>query len=203
MRLTAVILGLLAVVGAGLPAASDVAAQAEPAAAPVAAVPSAFAGIPNVEIAYYDVTGKTPAAIRDSMNLLRPTDLNDGAKVDALNRWSFSWSYPRDADGACMLAQAELEFQAEVRLPRLADPAVVPESVRQRWQRYMTALEAHEAAHVRHAFEGRASVLEALRNADCATATDAGRSAIAQLTRWDVEYDRRTRHGVSEGARFP
>ena len=72
-----------------------------------------------------------------------------------------------------------------------------------RWNAYIQALVRHEAGHLRHAYENMGSVLSAIRASSCAGANAAGQAAVRALARWDIAYDRETRHGLSQGAHFP
>jgi predicted secreted Zn-dependent protease len=177
------------------------------AAAPALAEPPApagpFAGIPNVDIQYYDVTGRDPREIREAMNRLRPTDPNDGLRLDALTRWRMGFGWPRRGPDQCLLDQARVNFSATVLMPRLVSAETLPQGVRTRWQAYVAALETHEAGHVRHAYEAVPAVLAAIRAGTCANAQDAGRAAVRAAAAWDVDYDRATRHGATQGARYP
>jgi predicted secreted Zn-dependent protease len=164
---------------------------------------SGLDGVPNVDVQYYDVAGRSFDEIRNAMNAARPTEANDGQRVDALTRWYLRWRWPRQPDGTCLLDRVEVTFSATMQMPRLADPAHLPRQVLARWQAYMAALQIHEQGHVRHAWENMESVARAIRASDCANATAAGRAATRALARWDVDYDRQTRHGLSQGARFP
>jgi predicted secreted Zn-dependent protease len=164
---------------------------------------TSLAGIPNVERQYYDVTGNNLFEIRRALNQLRPRDPNDGLGVDALSSWYIAWRWPAGADGACDLAHAELRFSALIRMPRLVETPETPPAVRLRWRAYVAALEAHEANHIRHAWDNRNLVLAALQRSSCANANRDGEAAIAELVRGDVAYDQRTRHGLIEGAHFP
>lgn len=164
-------------------------------------VAAAFAGVPNVAIAWYEVEGATPAAVRASLDARRPTDPNDGARVDALTRWSISWQWLGSPADPCGLSQATVGFAASVQLPRLAVPVMA--DLRAAWDRYVAALARHEAKHVRAAYAGRTEVLVALRGATCATANTAGEAALARIHEEARALDRATDHGRREGARFP
>jgi predicted secreted Zn-dependent protease len=181
--------------------------QAATAPAPVAEGPpppadASLAGIPNVERQYYEVTGKSLFEIRRALNQARPRDPNDGLGVDALSGWYIAWRWPSGANG-CDLANAEVRFNARIRMPRLVETADLSGAVRQRWHTYATALEGHEARHIRHAWDNRGLVLAAIRRSSCANADRDARAVIAQLVQGDVAYDQRTRHGLLEGAHFP
>ncbi len=175
-------------------------AAAQPRPAPVA-----FAGIPNLEIEYYDVLGRTAPEIRAAINRhpRRPRDPNDGLAMDALANWYLNWSWPATAGGRCDLARARIRFRARVLLPRLVEEARVPAPVLARWRSYIAALETHEAGHIRFAYQRSGAVLAALRSSSCARANDDAAAAVATINRHDVDYDRATHHGATEGATFP
>ncbi len=185
---------LLLLVGLGL----AVSAPAEP---PPATGP--LAGIPNLDVQYYEVSGNSVGEIRAAINRVRPRDPNDGIPVDALNRWYISWRWPADGSGGCALGRTQLRFSAILRMPRLVVTARTPRAVVARWNAYVEALVRHEAGHLRHAFDNMGSVLAAIRSSSCAGASEAGRAAVRILAGWDVTYDRDTRHGLSQGAHFP
>jgi predicted secreted Zn-dependent protease len=172
-------------------------------AAPGGSVEALLAGIPNVEISYYEVRGDSLPEIRRALDEVRPRDPNDGLRVDALASWYIDWRWPEGADGRCDLSRAEIRFRAWVRLPRLVERATTPETVRLRWRGYAAVLARHEANHIRRAWERSGRVLAALRASTCANAARDGRSAIAGIGRFDREYDRSTRHGYTEGVHFP
>ena len=170
--------------------------------APLAAQPEPpFADIPGIAFAYYDVPGGTLAAIRSSIERLRLIDPNDRQGVDALSNWSWRWSWKVGA-GGCDLAGATLSFEASVRMPRLADRTAVPAQVLAHWDDYIAALERHEAWHVRNGYSGRAEIQAAIAGATCATADAAALAAVRRIGLRDQDYDRRTHHGIDEGATF-
>lgn len=173
------------------------------AVAPQTPDPDPFAGIPNLEISYYDVSGKTPAAVRKDMNGKRLTDPGDGKPVDALSRWRFNWRWRGNGAGKCNLNSLELTYSATVTLPRLVGEETASKSLRERWRRYYRALKEHEAGHVGYAYAHRDEILAAIKGATCETANEAGRAALARIAAHDRDYDARTRHGVTQGAVFP
>jgi predicted secreted Zn-dependent protease len=186
----------LLVLAAGFSLAGSATAEPPPATGPLA-------GIPNLDVQYYDVSGNSVAAIRAAINRRRPRDPNDGVAVDALNRWYISWRWPGDGRGNCLLDRTEIRFTATLRMPRLVNTARTPRVLVARWNAYVEALIRHEAGHLRHAWDNIGSVLRAIRASSCATANDNGRAAVRLLARYDVDYDRATRHGFTQGAHFP
>ena len=163
----------------------------------------ALADIPGVEIVHYEVSGDSLFEIRRALNRVRPRDPTDGQRVDALASWYIQWRWPVRGDGGCDLARAEIRFSGRVRMPRLVETARTPDAVRRRWRAYVAVLERHEANHIRRAWLSRNRVLAAIRASSCASADRDARAALAALVRQDRDYDRTTRHGLTEGAHFP
>ena len=161
-----------------------------------------FADIPNVTVEYYGVAGRDGAAIRRSIDSLRPVDSNDGKRVDALTKWNIFWSRSRDAAGKCSAGPDDIQFRATVTIPRLVDDRV-PAKVRERFDRYIQSLLAHEDGHVRGAYMRRGEIAAAINGATCATAGAAAQAAVAAIGAGDIAYDRDTRHGSTTVLRFP
>ena len=154
----------------------------------------AFAGIPGVSFAYYDVTGDDEAAIRRSIDANRVVDPNDGTRVDASSSYRYRWSgSSRRAATGCIVTKVDMDFTATVRLPRLV--STVSPMVRAVWDRYLAGVERHEAGHVRYAYDHRTDVADAIRAAGCGDTAAAGKAAIARIDTWQVAYDRTTHHG--------
>jgi predicted secreted Zn-dependent protease len=164
--------------------------------------PSAFAGIPNLELAYYDVSGRTVEEIRRSIDSRQPRDPNDGTRVAALSTWSMHWSWRVRAGGGCDLSRPSIEFRARTLLPRLVSEGDLTADLRARWRTFLAAVHAHEARHVRYAYEHRKDVAAAIKASDCESAGAAAAAAVRAIAQRDIDYDRATHHGATEGAVF-
>lgn len=162
-----------------------------------------FAGMPDVAVDYYDVSGRAVGEIRASLDRHRRADPNTGVYVEAWTAWKLRWDVPGSPEGRCRPEKAVVTLEVSVGLPRLARSEVVPPEVLQRWQRYIAAVTAHEANHVRIAREGRDAVLRAIHESDCVEGPQAARDAMATIGQLNDEYDQRTRNGATEGAHFP
>ncbi len=160
-----------------------------------------FGGVPGVELIYYDVSGSNPGQIRAAIDKLRPSDPNDGQRVDALTLHRFRWRWPI-VNGICDLNQATVAFEARVTLPHLTNLAALPTGLQQGWARYLAGLEEHEKGHLLNAWNRRDDVLAAIKSARCDTASDAAKAVLKQINQADIDYDRRTDHGRRQGATF-
>ena len=98
-----------------------------------------------------------------------------------------------------------------VRLPVLAPDAAPPQAVHERWDDFALLLETHEAGHVDNYTDGARALQDAYAAvepaATCdelrATLSDMGAAAIDAIRAADIDYDRRTDHGRTQGATFP
>jgi predicted secreted Zn-dependent protease len=163
---------------------------------------TAVSELPDTQVNHYDVAGDDAWSIRSSMNALRPTDAHDGLPMDAVTNWRFDWIWPGDGKGGCDLSRVSVGFRATVLLPRLMRQGL-DAKLAKTWTRYIAALSLHEAGHVRHAYEHREDVANAIRASTCATANAAGQAAIATLIQYDIDYDGATHHGRTQGVAFP
>ncbi|MCA1197992.1 DUF922 domain-containing Zn-dependent protease [Sphingomonas sp. R647] len=154
-----------------------------------------FADIPGVTINYYEVSGRDPAAIRRSINRVRPTDQADGQRVDGLVAWDYRWRWRDNGEGKCESSLDDITFSATVTIPRLNDPKVSPK-VREHFNRYLISLIAHEDGHIRNAWVRRREVVDAINSAGCAGAASAAESAARAIAAYDVTFDRETNHGI-------
>lgn len=169
-----------------------------PAQEPEAADP--FAGIPNVRFLYYDVSGGSAAEIRRSIVAGR----GDTRHYDASTSWRFKWRWGVDrASGTCALANVQLAFGADVRLPRLTHPERLAPRLRAQWEHYYVALRKHEAGHANYPYAHSDEVLAAIKGSDCAHASEAAKAVLARFTARDRAYDAETDHGAAQGATFP
>lgn len=153
----------------------------------------------------YQVHGETPAAVRAQMNEHRP--VGKYGPFDALTTWFVSSHYPLVKEaGRCRLGALGIELTITTTLPGW-DGA----EASGRWQRYMASLREHERGHAQNARAAAQAVFETLKKVPAASTCseldkDANRAAEDVTHSFNAEddaYDQRTRHGESQGARFP
>jgi predicted secreted Zn-dependent protease len=176
-----------------------IALAAQVASTSVAEAARGLSDIPNLSVAYYDVQGRRPEAIRRSIERLGPTDPSGKGRVHALTTWEYQWGWPR-GPGGCDLAEAEVSYTIEVLLPRPAEYDLLPKHERERWDRYMSGLVAHERNHALIVAGGARELERAIKSAeDCEAASMAAKRVMEGLAAANREYDRKTRHGIAEG----
>ncbi len=95
-------------------------------------------------------------------------------------RWSVNWS------GTC-----QVRAHVDITLPEHANPAALPAHVRRKFDAMLAALTAHERQHGRH---GILAAQEIARS-KCRDP----HAIIRKYNAIDLEFDRSTRHGGTEG----
>lgn len=146
--------------------------------------------------------GESLAAALDRASPVRRRGLVYHGSTQWQVQWRFWWR--QDASG-CAIERVRTEVSVHMRLPRLSG---ANDQQRQRFELYLTALEAHEMGHYNlavlagKAVEQRLQALPAA--ADCAAletrANEAGHRLLEDFRAREADYDRRTNHGQSQGA---
>jgi len=162
-----------------------------------------FAGVPDLTIATYPVSGSDAAEIRAAMAARGLRDGVDGTPVDARSDTSIGWQLQGDGRGGCDLENVRITFTASVILPRLIVEEIVPAPLRARWHAFAAALAEHEAGHLRAEYESVAAIRAAIAAGTCEGADAAAHAVIEATRRRVAEYDRVTEHGRLQGAVFP
>lgn len=167
-------------------------------------------------VTYYAVKGNSARALRTQLDALGPVHPTEQRRYDGETNWIVRWSYRYDSRRAgCELRSFDVALETKMTLPRWNAPAKAPASLRKDWDRYSTALRLHEDGHgaigeatayvVRNKFRRR--LADASPAVDCTVLSNEldtmARSAVEEGHAKDLEYDRTTAHGKTQGARFP
>lgn len=163
---------------------------------------AAYAPPAQVKLNYYDVQGN------DFESLLGA--LNARGTFHGRADWKLSYRFQsRMGPGGCIVSSIRTDLDLQMTLPRWAPPAGVSGDLVSRWERYMAALRLHEEGHLEHGRDAEKefkALASAMTGADCGSLDRALRDRflklIAEFQARDVEYDRRTEHGKSQGAFF-
>lgn len=160
-------------------------------------------------IEHYEVTGNTVAEIQQSVLARTPVRSANGVFGGA-TRWNLETSYRTEPlpGGRCAVLDPKVFLEIRVTLPRLRPGSKITREAFAEWNRFLGALRAHEKLH---ALNGKftAETLDR-RMVNLTTAFDcqrtkevldkSSRALIDQISQRDVELDRKTVHGRSQGA---
>lgn len=164
----------------------------------------------DARIVYYDVAGDSAQALRHELNNKGPLD--HGQRFDAYTWWHVTWkySYVATKDG-CKFTEISTSLDGSIELPRWEPASGASDSLLKEWERYMTALRIHEDGHYAHGVAARDEIQalgESFQIAGSCTAiakafNDRAGSVVDRYAAMDLQYDRDTAHGKSQGATFP
>ena len=163
----------------------------------------------------YNIRGRNSAELRAAMNAKGPLNKKLDKRFDARTDWTIDWTYKLDKSfaekGIYRVSQWTIQLKVKVILPRWENTSDGLPFERRRWQVYQARLQLHEAGHVKLAertasaldetfstislFPSREKLEEAIRARAAAI--------LRKHTAFHLDYDRRTRHGKTQGARFP
>ena len=158
---------------------------------------------------YYDVAGSSEDELRAAIDKQRPTD-RAGERHDAVTNWDVRWTYRYvTAAEGCGLGSLATTLEVVTIFPRW--PNRQSGALTERWDKYIAALKAHERDHMEIAHRAAQVIHERLSRHEkartCpllkASIDSKGQALLDQFRSEDTEYDQRTQHGGSQGARFP
>jgi predicted secreted Zn-dependent protease len=161
----------------------------------------------SIDVQYYDVVGASSQALRAQLRERGPRDAN--GRWAAATRWNVSWSFPYLADEVgCVGGPVNVQVAISFTFPRWTTPTQGGPGLAERWQRYLDAVVQHEHGHRDIAVEGADALRLALASLPptptCEQfALNAQATADNFMTRYNerqVQYDRLTDHGATQGA---
>jgi predicted secreted Zn-dependent protease len=161
---------------------------------------------------YYDVDGETAQDLRADLNRRGPIDGNEHRRFDAVTHWYVRWQYTyRASVGGCEIVSVSTKVDVTYAFPRLTGANSAPSALRKAFGDYLERLLVHEKGHAQTAIDIARRIEDGIRalppaptcSALEAIANNLGHSLIKEANRIDVEYDARTDHGRTQGARFP
>ena len=159
----------------------------------------------------YAIAGSTPAELRRELNLKRPRTA-DGRQFDGHTHWHVSWRYRYLKSGSgCAIASVNTSLKVTITLPEWRNEREADSGTRRLWSRYLAALELHEQGHRRHGVHAANEIDHAIAAIPTAVNCDGlgvavnalGGNILRKYNQHDVDYDRDTKHGATQGARFP
>ncbi len=141
-----------------------------------------------------------------------PIDRISGARFDANTDWSIKWNYHYSQHGnQCAVDAVYGKVDILFTLPKWNQPAQADALLISEWNDYLAALKNHENGHKAHGVAAIQGVLQTLATLPAypsckeleVTANAAAQKVVKSYNQQDVQYDRLTRHGLTQGAIFP
>lgn len=173
----------------------------------LAAPPSGPTIVESTE--YYEVGGSSADELRAAIARRGPRD-HTGKRGVGMTSWEARWSYQlKETASGCVRTAFEMKVTLVIALPKWKNRYDAT-ALADRWNIYLAALEAHERGHLeialREAQEIYAQLSRITSAGTCAQLEESidstGKALIDDLNRVQVDYDRRTNHGATQGVRF-
>ncbi|MCW5588752.1 MAG: DUF922 domain-containing protein [Legionellales bacterium] len=157
---------------------------------------------------HYSIQGKTIEDVRQAMNIAR---LNHPELTDfcAYTKWQVNWQYRYfPSQQGCRLNNIEVTANIIILLPRWENVASTDLVSRQSWERFYHALVRHERGHREIAINAANAIARELNLQPMASncqvltqlANEKGNQLLQSYRAKEIEYDRITDHGRTQGA---
>lgn len=159
----------------------------------------------------YDIYGTTAHELREQMALFGVT-WRDGKKYDALTTWFTRWRYTWESGVyACEITGVQTSVEVLYRLPKWVNEEKATPVLRNRWKHYMANLMVHENGHEDLGIAAAAEIEKAIGSMPAERTCEAletaantlGEQILDKYRELEVDYDRKTGHGRTQGALFP
>lgn len=162
-------------------------------------------------LVYYPVAGDDIYSLRRSIDSYRLVDAS-GKRHDADTRSSIHWTYTTSSDAtSCSLVSFHTTLDVQITLPQWHASNDASDEMKRRWSDYIRALRLHEDGHVQNGRMEASAISQLLQavgpHADCGLLDRDVKEQTDRIHHYyeasDIEYDRRTDHGRTQGAIFP
>ena len=162
----------------------------------------------TTSVLYYDVRGRTLNELHADMRKKGPKI--DGNSFVGETRSPMRWRWRTESSGAgsCTIRDVTVYLNAQITLPRWTPPADAEPGLSAEWNRFLSALEAHEAGHKDISAKAGKAIIDRLRglSAPCTMlatrANDLARDIFTRAHEEQRTYDATTRHGLTQGTAF-
>lgn len=171
--------------------------------------PRASAVHMNRRTDHYDVRGTTAEEIHAEMRRRGPR--GDDRVYFGRTAWDARWELTyAERSGSCRMRRADVWINVEQTLPRWQPEGRAKAALAQQWDAFLHALRRHEDGHEALAEQAGYEILRQINNLEAATcvvlkqkAHALARAALRRGLEANKRYDARTRHGRTEGVRWP
>lgn len=156
---------------------------------------------------FYDISGNSLNQLREQINQ-KGTKWNDGKIYSALTNWDIHYKYSvTNNKGRYSVRSADTTVEICYYLPRLDANSCTPE-LASRWKDYLAHLQRHEYGHKALAVQTASQVNEMFATLPsfgseeelAAEITKRTEEKFRHLKEIQIDYDRDTRHGETQGA---
>ncbi len=154
------------------------------------------------------ITGSNVSEIAKSLGIDRANSDSDYIGATAAQvQWQFK---QRRVGDTCAITDVLVTLQIDTRLPQWQHSTHVPTTLLQQWNAFLRATELHESGHRNIALHTAAAIARSLEGEHGLTCGELAELANASArAQWELgnqhqlTYDAATRHGETQGSRWP
>lgn len=156
----------------------------------------------------YVVRAQPGESLREALHAATSITVG-GQRFHGYTRWNVRWTFRwwSETSGRCAITEVTTRLHTEVQLPQLQGASPAQQAV---FDRYVRALSHHEQGHVQIGRDAAHAIDQAIHQlpaaSDCATLERQANALAHRLLQDHVarekQYDQRTRHGATQGARL-
>jgi predicted secreted Zn-dependent protease len=161
----------------------------------------------------YVIKGSTAAELRAQMNLLGPFSAKEKRRFDAKtdSKPFAEFTLVRKKGKSCNIKTVKVTITTKFIVPEWTPPADVDPALVKKWNTFLANLQIHENGHQQLAIDAGKDLLAKIKNLPGARSCEALNKdaqaiqpkAQAMLEKNMEKYDTDTRHGETQGAKFP
>lgn len=164
--------------------------------------------VEQLDYAHYEVDPEGYDKLYQAVNAVTPVKV-DGKTFHGLTKWHIKWNYwfDNEEDGSCAITRTRVTLTATITLPQLVNSEDWQDEI---FDEYLDALTEHEMGHYEISQEAAQAIDDALNELDaeddCTTlkqvANQSARELLNEFRQAERDYDKRTDHGRTQGARL-
>jgi predicted secreted Zn-dependent protease len=171
-------------------------------------LPVAGEPLVRVHTSYYHIDGVSATVLAAQLDQNGPVG-PDGNHYAGRTRWDIQWRFRHRQQGtSCTVRDVAVAVGITQILPRWREEGKAAPALKARWSRFIDALKRHEDGHKEHGLKAgkeiEAAVLSVKPAGNCeemeAAANAAAQAIVVKYQLLDEDYDRRTEHGLNQGA---
>lgn len=165
----------------------------------------------NIETTYYIIKGSNANELRKEMNS-KSTMRQDGELFDAFTYWDVNWQFNWNSKNEkCHITTVSSNLDVTFTLPKWTTRDKADKNTIKQWDRYYKALIQHENGHKNIAVQAAENIEKEILglgpSSSCKgleqKANQAGKKTLNKYIALEKEYDKKTNHGMKDGAIFP
>jgi predicted secreted Zn-dependent protease len=155
----------------------------------------------------YAISGANAAALRSDMHRLGP--YHDGKSYSAYTYYYVKWHYEHTSkNDGCVITSQQVTVDTNSTYPHWLNYAAASPAMQQRWNTFLDNLKIHERVHIEHGrlaaneIDTMLAALTAMQNCNILenVINQQADNILEKYKEEDMEYDRVTNHGITQGA---